>query len=93
MADTAPIRLRRDGDYATDVYAGKGKESQCVAVIVQASTRNIHEAEANAAFIVRACNCHEELVGALERISQDDRTPSSIAHIALAAIEKTRIAK
>jgi len=50
------------------------------------------EAQANAAFIVAACNAHDELVAALTRIWLDARyeSVSAIEEIARAALAKAR---
>lgn len=60
------LRIRRDGDFATDIYAGKGKQSQCVGDFIQASTRNVVEAKGNARLIAMA----PELLSELERITE-----------------------
>ena len=44
------------------------KAGLAVAVVVQNGFRPPQETMANAAFIVKACNCHDELVGALEDV-------------------------
>jgi hypothetical protein len=55
----------------------------CVAQTATAQTGNVAPAEANAAFIVRACNAHDELVAALRELlwteQFDDDDPRLIA--------------
>lgn len=46
---------------------------------------------ANAAFIVRACNAHEELLEALQKIATcESQAPGDVVDIARAAIAKAR---
>ena len=59
------------------------------------SKPNLHEElEANAALIVRAVNCHEELVAALElatqAIEQDRRGPTSVSATCRAILAKVK---
>jgi hypothetical protein len=56
-----------------------------------ADLRSIEEAEANAAFIVRAVNCHAELVEALEALCEKCAETLPVeASIGYAAIRKSR---
>lgn len=48
------LRVRQDKDFATAIYAGKGKQSQCVGDFVQSSVRDVASAKANARLIVAA---------------------------------------
>lgn len=63
-------------------------------VIARVTARQtwLSEAEANAAFIVRACNGHDDLVKALKEIVRNDPyNQSSAGIIARAALAKAKI--
>lgn len=63
------LRVKKDSDWATDIYAGTRHQSnhQCVCVAVQASVRDQKEAEGNAGLIAAA----PELLEALRMIYKD----------------------
>lgn len=68
------IRTKSDGDYATDIFAGKGDASECVATVVQSSVRDAQVCEHNARLMIAS----PELFAACEafvKLFDSDKEP------------------
>lgn len=56
------LRTKQDGDWASDLFAGKGESTECVAVVVQASSREAEISRHNARLIAAAPELYEMVV-------------------------------
>ena len=85
-----PVPWKVDEQYKADVQTADGKLEICTtskSVLLEGNTPSRAETLANAAFIVRACNCHDELLAAFKKIKKQ-LTQSNDRFQMIAEIEK-----